>query len=91
MTKTDQLKSILEEFDTIIMLNDDIHDIFKDFIERALDRLAKYIDEDWSEDFIRGDYAFMLKDSIRLVLEVAKPELYTTQLFVDLNSKLEKL
>lgn len=93
MTKQVQkLVDLLNYYDEIVNQKmDQIEQIFIDFVENQQSDLLDLIDKDYSEYFIMNDFIGSMEYDIENIVQISKEELYTTELFKELKTKLNEL
>lgn len=93
MTKQVQkLVDLLNYYDNIVNQKmDQIEQIFIDFVENKQSDLLDLIDKDYSEYFIMNDFIGSMEYDIENIIQISKEELYTTELFKELKTKLNEL
>lgn len=93
MTKQVQkLVDLLNYYDNIVNQKmDQIEQIFIDFVENQQSDLLGLIDKDYSEYFIMNDFIGSMEYDIENIIQISKEELYTTELFKELKTKLNEL
>ena len=93
MTKQVQkLVDLLNYYDNIVNQKmDQIEQIFIDFVENQQSDLLDLIDKDYSEYFIMNDFIGSMEYDIENIIQISKEELYTTELFKELKTKLNEL
>lgn len=90
--RVSKLESILTKYEGIAHEpKEDILQIFIDFMEATIEQLDFTIAKDYSADYIINDYVYSLQYGINNILEIAKEDIYTTQVFNDLLEELKTL